>query len=191
MTWIQTYTGMQYFPLSPKADDVRLTDIGHHLSMKCRFAGACRRFYSVAEHSVRVLNRAVEMHPSNIEMHQWALLHDAAEAYLPDVCRPIKPTWNGFDVIETANMRAILEALGVPAPTDATIDVVKYIDNQLLATEARDLMAPPPAAWEWLPPPIEDTIRPWPQDAAKVRFIREAQDLGCRNKTPTVRELNV
>lgn len=82
--WIQTFTGRAFWPLRPRAEDVRIEDIAHALAMKCRFGGMTRQFYSVAQHSVLV-SRIVP--PADA---LWGLLHDAAEAYLPDVCRPIK-----------------------------------------------------------------------------------------------------
>lgn len=84
MSWIQTFTGKKVFPLAMTAEMVCVDDIAHALSMKCRFTGHCREFYSIAEHSVRV---SLLVRP---ELRLAALLHDAAEAYLPDLARPIK-----------------------------------------------------------------------------------------------------
>lgn len=53
-TWIQTFTGRQFWPLDPRAEDVDIRDIAHALSMKCRYNGHCREFYSIADHSCRV-----------------------------------------------------------------------------------------------------------------------------------------
>lgn len=52
--WMQTYSGRQYCPLDPRAEEVDDEDIAHHLGMICRYCGACRRFYSVAEQQARV-----------------------------------------------------------------------------------------------------------------------------------------
>lgn len=48
MTWIQTYTGVKFYPLDPVAEDIRIEDIAHALSMICRFNGHSKQFYSVA-----------------------------------------------------------------------------------------------------------------------------------------------
>ena len=50
--WIQTYTGRQFWPMDPRSHEVFIEDIAHSLSMMCRYAGHCERFYSVAEHSI-------------------------------------------------------------------------------------------------------------------------------------------
>lgn len=67
----------------PRPDDVDLDDIAHGLAHLCRFDGQCEHFYSVAQHSVLV-SRLCEMHAD------WALFHDAHEAYLGDVSSPLK-----------------------------------------------------------------------------------------------------
>jgi uncharacterized protein len=82
--WIQTYTGKQFWPLSPLPEDIVIEDIAHALSMQCRFGGHVRTFYSVAQHSVHV---SLLVEP---QYALWGLLHDAAEAYLVDLPRPIK-----------------------------------------------------------------------------------------------------
>jgi len=52
--WMATATGRQFFPTAPAPESVDITDIAHHLSHVCRFAGATSEFYSVAEHSIWV-----------------------------------------------------------------------------------------------------------------------------------------
>ncbi|MFN9113590.1 MAG: phosphohydrolase, partial [Bacteroidota bacterium] len=70
--WIQTFSGIAFWPLDPKPEHVRIADIAHALSMKCRYNGHTRKFYSVAEHSVLVSRHVPE------EDALWALLHDAS-----------------------------------------------------------------------------------------------------------------
>ena len=74
--WIQVHSGGRFFPLEPDLDDISITDIAHSLSMVCRYGGHCLRFYSVAEHCVLL------SHTVDPEFARWALLHDAAEAYV-------------------------------------------------------------------------------------------------------------
>lgn len=81
--WIQTFTGKKFYPLSPQIEDICIEDIAHALSNVCRYAGHCRDFYSVAQHCVMVS----DWMPS---MKLEGLMHDASEAYLGDISRPLK-----------------------------------------------------------------------------------------------------
>ncbi|MDO4254358.1 MAG: hypothetical protein Q4C81_04310 [Kocuria sp.] len=82
--WMQTYTGRRFYPLDSRPEDVDVVDVAHALSMQCRYNGHVRLFMSVAEHCVLV-SRLV---PS--EHALWGLLHDATEAYVGDMVRPLK-----------------------------------------------------------------------------------------------------
>ena len=46
--WLQTFSGVRYYPVAPQVEEVHLVDIAHHLSMLCRYTGACKKFYCVA-----------------------------------------------------------------------------------------------------------------------------------------------
>ena len=54
-SWMQTHSGRAFFIEDVRPEDISINDIAHHLSLICRFSGACNSFYSVAEHSVRAL----------------------------------------------------------------------------------------------------------------------------------------
>ena len=137
--WIQTFTGRQFWPLDPVADDIDIRDIAHALSMKCRFSGHCQAFYSVAQHS-----RLVSfLCPDKDAL--WGLLHDAAEAYLPDVARPIKRELVGFREIEERIMRCVAERFDLSWPMPESIHDA---DLRALATERRDVMGKPPSPWK-------------------------------------------
>lgn len=158
--WIQTFSGLQYWPLDPRAADVRVEDIAHHLGNICRFSGACRRFYSVAEHSSHVSHvvDAALMFRQDVDEETkrrlvlLAHLHDAAE-YVPphDVARPVKyaDECAFLREVERRNEAAIFEALGVADIVD-TDGLIKQADNAMLIAEQEALMGEPPAAWESL-----------------------------------------
>lgn len=131
--WIQTFSGGQFWPLDPRAEEVELTDIAHQLAKICRFGGATEAFYSVAEHSLRV----ADLVPPELRLQ--ALLHDAAEAYCGDVVRPLKRNLVGFDAVEARIARVIGERFGVDLV--ALHPLVKQADNEMLAVEFRDLLA--------------------------------------------------
>lgn len=145
---MQTYTGRQYWPLDPRPDEVHLEDIAHHLSMLCRYNGACERFYSVAEHSVNVMFLVPP------ELHLAALLHDATEAYLGDMIRPIKRNSPEYVAVEKLNHAVICERFGID-PSDC--EVIKQADSAMLVAEAARLLKKPPA--DWLPVDVPDDMQ--------------------------------
>ena len=89
MSCIRTYTGIMFDPLNPDPELVNITDIAHALSLLCRANGHFRNFYSVAQHSINCMEEAKERGYSR-KVQLACLLHDASEAYLSDVTRPIK-----------------------------------------------------------------------------------------------------
>ena len=91
MEAIRTYTGRLVYPLSLQWEDIFLEDIAHHLAMKCRFNGATKYHYSVAQHSVNCANVAAGVFDNEM-LVKLCLLHDAAEAYFPDIPRPLYST---------------------------------------------------------------------------------------------------
>lgn len=168
--WIQTFTGRAFCPLSPRAEDICIEDIAHALAMKCRFTGHTREFYSVAQHSVTM---SFIVPPAD---RMWALLHDAAEAYLPDVARPIKGDIQGFDYIERKVMYVVCRRFEIPAVVPES---VKRADLILLATECRDLMSAPPYRWRSIDgiEPLGGIIHPLSPDEAEREFIARFANL--------------
>ncbi len=160
-SWIHTVSGKHFNVLLPSQSDLDILDIAHALSMKCRFSGHTRVFYSVAEHCCRVSHL---VSPS-IVLH--ALLHDASEAYLPDVARPIKPLLNGFKDIE----RRVEEVIYSKWVKHFDYEAVKKADIVLLATEGRDLMGDT-SDWYLPETPLPTHIVPWSQQEARQEFIR-------------------
>jgi hypothetical protein len=167
--WMQTFTGRQFWPLDPRPDEVDILDIAHALANQCRYAGHCRRFYSVAEHCV-LLSRAVAP-----EHRLWALLHDSAEAYLVDLPRPVKRHVVGYHMAEAAVMAAICLRFGLkPEMPEAVHDA----DYRILRDELEQNMAPPPSRW-----PVQDeaplgvSLRFWDPGEAEFWFLKEFKAL--------------
>lgn len=167
--WIQTYSGGQFWPCQPRAEDVRLEDIAHALSLKARYEGHTKRHYSVALHSICCCLHA----PDHLRLA--ALLHDASEAYMPDVARPTKVQW-GAVVKDTEALlhQAVYDAfgLGYMLPLDPQI---KVIDNRMLVTERRDLMNRCTLKWgNWAEqfPAYDEVLTYQPMMLTKGRFIR-------------------
>src|ERR1051325_11429351 len=105
--WMQTFSGRRFYPLSPRSDELDPADIAHALSLLCRYGGHVERFYSVAEHCV-LMSEWVD--PANALA---ALLHDATEAYVVDVPRPLKRQLAGYREIEAAVWLAIATRFGL------------------------------------------------------------------------------
>lgn len=160
--WIQTASGRQFWPLDPRPEDIHIEDIAHALAHLCRYGGHARRFYSVAEHSV-LMARAMQP-----EHRLWALLHDAAEAYLVDVPRPIKPFLPGYAEIEGRIMGAICARFGLAVDMPPEI---KAADRAILTDEMRQAMAPPPVRWSTEGEPLGVTLKFWPPDDARMKFL--------------------
>ena len=148
--WFCTASGRRVFVTDPDPEAICIEDIAHALSHLCRFGGHCDRFYSVAQHSV-----LVSLHvPQQLE--RSALLHDAAEAYIGDVIRPLKQELTTYKSIEARWESAIAHRFGVRPSCHPEI---KLADRQALITERRDVAT---EAWgKWLWKEDELGIEPW------------------------------
>lgn len=168
--WIQTYSGRRFCPTNPNPDAIVIQDIAHSLSMQCRFTGHTKKFYSVAQHSVYV------SHICDEKDALWGLLHDASEAYLTDVPRPLKRSgfFEEYLRIEALMQVAICKRFGLPYDEPPS---VKKADTKLLATEARDLMAPLHKDWIQRATPLPFTIEAWDQQKAKDMFMERFFEL--------------
>lgn len=110
---------------------VSIDDIAHHLSHICRFNGATRVFYSVAEHSVHV------SHLVDPALAFVGLMHDATEAYCGDLIRPVKHMLPEYMRMEHGIWGAVAERFGLPASIPIE---VKAADNIALLTERREFI---------------------------------------------------
>jgi hypothetical protein len=142
-SWMQTYSGRMFWPIDPRADEVHIADIAMALSNQCRYNGHCLRFYSVAEHSVLV-SKLVEQKGADLNFVRWALLHDASEAYVCDVPRPLKPFMANYGELEGNVMKAIAEHFELEGSMP---QIVKWFDTMILKAEMEQIMSAPPADW--------------------------------------------
>jgi len=144
MSWCQTYTGRQVWPLDPDGTPlsaISLEDIAHSLSMICRFNGHCEHFYSVAEHSIIIADEVFSQ-TSDPFLALEALFHDASEAYVGDIVAPIKP--NYIKKVEKKWAAKIAKKFKFSLSENP---LIKLLDMRILITEGKELMAPPPASW--------------------------------------------
>lgn len=137
--WIETYTGNQCFPLDPRQEEIHIEDIAHALSLVCGFNGQSRFFYSVGQHSLGVQEELAKAgYPAKIQI--YGLLHDAAEAYICDLTRPVKPFILGYYEIEGVLQSTIHRRFGLAPMLDEHIRwVIKEFDDMLLRAEGEAL----------------------------------------------------
>lgn len=160
--YVSTFSGNRFYPLEPRIDRVAIEDIAHGLAYQCRFNGQTREFYSVAQHSLIVASLV----PPQLRLA--ALLHDAAEAYLGDMVKPLKVLLPEFAAIEDKVTALIAEAFDIDFSDYAPI---KRADLIALATEKRDLMPHSVERWAYL-----DDIRalPGPIEAMSPSLAKQA-----------------
>lgn len=129
--WFLTASGRRLHVLTPDPEWVHIDDIAHALSHLCRFGGHSREFYSVAQHCVLVS----ELVPPDHAL--LGLMHDATEAYLGDIIRPVKALLKEYSDLETLWRIAIADRFGLPRDLPSCI---KDADLTALVTERRDLI---------------------------------------------------
>ena len=160
--WMQTYTGRQFWPIDPRPDEICIEDIAHALSMQCRYGGHTTRFYSVAEHCCHVHDACSDQNKL------WALLHDASEAYIQDVIRPLKPSLTEYKTFERRVMFAVCQAFKMKPQQPPEVDV---LDKRILGDEAAQVMSAPPAPWYFIGEPLGVKIHGWSPETAKAEFL--------------------
>lgn len=139
MSAITTYTGTMVDPLNPKPDQIDSRDIAHALSMLCRANGHFKTFYSVGQHCVNCMQEAAARGYSR-KVQLACLLHDASEAYLSDVTRPVKHELPQYLEIEMPLQEAIWNKY-LPEPmTPEERKQVQDIDDAMLYHEFLALM---------------------------------------------------
>ena len=183
--WMQTYLGLRFWPLDPRPEDVMFRDIAHALAMQCRYGGHCMRFYSVAEHSVLLARHVLIEHPAgrrhevpaDRQLALWLLLHDASEAYLSDMIRPLKRFMPEYREAEDRVQWAIYERYGLDP--DMEPHEVKQFDNRILMDERAQVMRHTTDQWHFggETEPLGVTLQFWSPERAEDEFLAMFQML--------------
>lgn len=167
ISYIRTYTGGVFWPLDPHIDDVKIEDVAHALSLQCRWTGHVKQHFSVAQHCCLVS----DLLPQRLKL--TGLLHDASEAYLSDLARPVKhaPGLGEIYLQVEAKLEKVLAekfSLIYPYPKE-----IKEADNKMLLAEKRDLME-----GEWVEPHVDGEgidevglLVPWSTERAEREFL--------------------
>lgn len=152
MSTILTATGQQANLLYMQTAHIHLADIAHALAQINRFTGHARRPYSVAEHSLLVLEIMERQMPHvDLPGRMAALMHDAHEAYVGDMASPLKPlTGPGWDLLEGRAERTVRSAFALHTAATTHSAAIKRADLIALATERAQLMPPGGDPWPCL-----------------------------------------
>ena len=174
MTWMLTATGACIDLRFIAADAIRLEDIAHHLSQLNRF-GACARPYSVAEHSLLVVQIMEHAGVTSPHVLMAGLMHDAHEAYTSDLSTPMKdavgPAWHA---VENRVKHAVRRHFSVLVASQSGAQAIKAADLTALSTERAQLMPPdgpdwpctrmhPPISWAVLADRLRMSWEDWRQ----------------------------
>ncbi len=139
MSFITTYTGKHLDPLAPDMNMVDIRDIAHSLSLTCRGNGQVKSFFSVGQHCINCALEA-EQRGCNARLVLACLIHDAAEAYLSDVPRPLKQCLPEYCLAENRLLDLIYtKYLGSPL-TEAEARELKSIDNDMMYYDMKELL---------------------------------------------------
>lgn len=129
--YIKTYSGLHMEPTAPKAESIRIEDISHALSLICRGNGHVKTFFSVGQHCIRCALEA-EARGYSKRLILACLLHDASEAYMSDITRPLKQYLPQYKAYEKQLLEVIYEKY-LQKPLDLEEEkMVKKIDDDLL-----------------------------------------------------------
>ena len=136
---ITTFSGVRFTPVTPDPAQLDIKDIAHSLSLMCRGNGHIIHFYSVLQHCVNcAIEAAARGFSTRIQLA--CLLHDASEAYLSDITRPVKKHLPKYVEIED-NLQNVIYSNFLGAPLSAEEEViVKQIDDAMLVYEFKHLM---------------------------------------------------
>lgn len=146
---ITTYTKIHFDPLNPRMEDISIRDIAHALSLMTRANGHFPEFYSVGQHCIHCAEEAIAEGMEG-RLVLACLLHDAGEAYLADITRPVKKHLADYAEIEQKLLNAVYERFLGSRLTPEEWKEVKRIDDTLLYYEfyhymGEYLMDPAPA----------------------------------------------
>jgi 5'-deoxynucleotidase YfbR-like HD superfamily hydrolase len=150
-SWSQSYSGAMYWILDPVPEEVHLVDIVVGLVNASRYRGQTMFFYSVLTHCILV-SRAVEKLAlergwSKEDAQEAALeglMHDASEAYLGDVARPLKRSkeMRGYCKVEALWEDVIRTRFRIRSSPESA-KLVKECDNRVVLDEIHTFMRDP------------------------------------------------
>jgi len=138
-SYILTFKGEKFTPLNPDPMQIHIEDIAHALSLMCRANGHIDYFFSVAQHS---MNCAIEAKARGYSAHMQlaCLIHDASEAYISDITRPVKQYLLDYKLIERRLQDTIYKRFLGTVLNEEESELVQAVDNDMLMCELNALM---------------------------------------------------
>jgi len=161
MSYITTATGKHFDPINPEEELLDINDIAHSLSLICRANGHIKHFYSVAQHSIACAKEATARGYER-DIILFCLLHDASEAYLSDVTRPVKKDLSYYLDTEERLQNLIWKHFAGRVPNGDDRKLIFEIDDQMLSKEFHELM----------PEDIDDS------------YLKLVSDVRCEERRP-------
>jgi len=152
---INTYSGKKLNLLDPQPEQICIRDIARGLSYNSHFGGQTPKFFSIAQHCLLVCELMEPNLGNNPNLMMLGLLHDASEAYLGDMLKPLKVMLPEFQKIENHMMSVILKKYSLDVEM---LPIIKEADKlaQRLEYEAFYKNGP---------------MRYWSPDAARLKFM--------------------
>lgn len=132
--YITTYSKIHFTPLEPKPEQILIADIAHPLSLLTRANGHFGQFYSVGQHSIQCANEAAARGYTR-RLILACLLHDASEAYLSDITRPVKKNLPGYREAERVLQDAIYKKFLGSVPDEEEAKRIRHVDDTCLYFE--------------------------------------------------------
>lgn len=132
--YTRTRSGRKFWILNPSPEDFSVKDMAFSLSNVCRWGGHCD-FYSVAQHAVMCARAALDLrHPAISPLKM--LHHEASEAYMGDMVRPLKRGLPDYRAVEERMMQAAAKAVGFQWPMT---EEEHALDSGMMILESRFL----------------------------------------------------
>lgn len=133
---INTLSGKKLSLIKPTPATIDIHDISNGLANKGHFAGQTPWYFSIAEHSTLVVDYLSSDHKltkRTRNLYLAAILHDASEAYIGDMVKPLKVLIPAFKEVEDKITKAIFKRYNVPFHLLATIKQYDISAQQLEA----------------------------------------------------------
>ena len=172
-----TYTGIEIDPFHPEASKIDIRDIAHALSLLTRANGHFPQFFSVGQHSIQCCREALARnYPPMVALA--CLIHDASEAYLADITRPVKKYMTMYLQIEEQLQNMIYMKYLGHVPEGEELILLTNIDDACLYYEFRHFMH-----LESIPEPVlisRPSYRFVPMNDVEEEFLKLYSELIAR-----------